>query len=436
MSDHPTGSAAKALPAGRESLVELVSALLDVWVAIARGVTVTGNIAWAALLAARIWLSQAVFVHQIMMMMMHAEGFTETPSAGATLIRAGAPLLLATGLMTRPVALILALGIGQDLAATHLTSPRTILFIWLIMAGAGPFSVDFLLRGGLARVPVWAVRVVSRLYALGDALADFTLPLGTRIYLALAVASGTGFAMWRVPLTGELVTAPWWLLLLCWALLLGLATRPVALLLSALAPPILVAGVAPDRFEVTILLLLLAAKGAGWLSLDYAAARCAGAALPKQDRSDEALPHVVNRRRRIWRHRRRTHASLDLVPDHTHRPAKSLPVPATALPGRDRRPVARRHRSPHPQHSAAPTKRRCSSQRSGRRGPGRARSSSPGRAHSVRQSHSRDGRSAQLFRPRRVGSACTRTEEHRGRHGDAQSHAPGVRTGRERGRPD
>jgi hypothetical protein len=42
----------------------------------------------------------------------------------------------------------------------------------------------------------------------------------------------------------------------------------VALLLFALAPPIVLSGVAPDRFEVALLLLLLAAKGAGWLSLD------------------------------------------------------------------------------------------------------------------------------------------------------------------------
>ena len=48
---------------------------------------------------------------------------------------------------------------------------------------------------------------------------------------------------------------------------LGVATRPVTGLLCALAPPILLSGVASDRFEVTLLLLLVAAKGAGWLSL-------------------------------------------------------------------------------------------------------------------------------------------------------------------------
>jgi NADH dehydrogenase/putative oxidoreductase len=137
------------------------------------------------------------------------------------------------------------------------------------------------------------VRAISRLYAWSDALGDFVLPVGTRLYLALVIAGGTGFAMWPVPLTSELVTAPWSMLLLCWALLLGVATRPVAVLLCALAPPIVLSGVAPDRFEVTLLLLLLAAKGAGWLSFDGLAARWASTGPRVRDYASEAVPHVV-----------------------------------------------------------------------------------------------------------------------------------------------
>jgi NADH dehydrogenase FAD-containing subunit len=275
------------------SLLERVSAGFEDWVAIGRNVVIAGNFAHAfLLLAARIWLSQAIFVHQIMMMM-HAEGVAEAPSTGATLIRSITPLLLATGLVTRPVALLLVLGVGQSLAGTHLAGPQAVLLIWLLIGGAGPLSLDFLLRGGLARVPVWAVRTISRLYAWSDALGDFVLPVGTRLYLALVIAGGTGFAMWPVPLTRELVTAPWSILLLCWALLLGVATRPVAVLLCALAPPIVLSGVVPDRFEVTLLLLLLAAKGAGWLSLDGLAARWASTGLRMRDHAAEAVPHVV-----------------------------------------------------------------------------------------------------------------------------------------------
>jgi NADH dehydrogenase FAD-containing subunit len=287
------GAAEKAVLATWTSPVEHVSAALEGWVAVGRKAAIAGNIVHAfLLLAARVWLSQAIFVHQIMMMM-RAEGFAEAPSTGATLIRSIAPLLLATGLVTRPVALLLVLGVGQSLVGTHLAGPQAILLIWLLIGGAGPLSLDFLLRGGLARVPVWAVRAISRFYAWSDALGDFVLPVGTRLYLALVIAGGTGFAMWPVPLTGELVTAPWSMLLLCWALMLGLATQPVALLLCALAPPIVLSGVTPDRFEIALLLLMLAAKGAGWLSLDGVAVRWASTGLRMRDHAAEAVPHVV-----------------------------------------------------------------------------------------------------------------------------------------------
>jgi hypothetical protein len=267
---HPeaSGAAGKAVLAAQATRGEHASAALEGWAGVGRSVAVAGSIVHPLLLlAARIWLSQVIFVHQIMMMM-RAEGFAEAPAVGATLIQSVAPLLLATGLATRPVALLLVLGLGQDLSGAHLAGPQAILLIWLLIGGPGPLSFDFLLRGGLARVPVRAVRAASRLYAWSDVLGECTLPLGTRLYLAIAIAGGTSFAVWPVPFTGEPVTAPWWLLLLCWALLFGVATRPVAVLLCALAPPILLSDGTPDRFEVTLLLLLLAAKGAGWLSLD------------------------------------------------------------------------------------------------------------------------------------------------------------------------
>jgi hypothetical protein len=159
------------------------------------------------------------------------------------------------------VALLLILSVGQSLSGVHIAGLQSVLLIWLLIGGAGSLSLDFLLRGGLARVPVWALRAARRLYAWGDALGDFALPLGTGLYLAVAIAGGTGFAAWSVPLTGELVTASLWSLLLCWALLLGLATRSVALLVCALTPAIVLSGPAFDRFEITLLLLLLAARG-------------------------------------------------------------------------------------------------------------------------------------------------------------------------------
>src|ERR1700720_1776904 len=108
-----SGAAEKAVLGVCASLLERVSAGLEDWVAIGRSVAIAGNVIHAVLLlTARIWLSQTLFVHQIMMMM-RAEGLAEAPSAGATLIRSVAPLLLATGLVTRLVALLLVLGVGQ-----------------------------------------------------------------------------------------------------------------------------------------------------------------------------------------------------------------------------------------------------------------------------------------------------------------------------------
>ena len=283
------GAAETAAHAARTVLQERVSAVLDGWEAVGRWTVFTGGVVRSGLLlVARIWLSQAIFVHQIMAMM-RPTGFSEAPSGGSTLIQSVAPLLLASGLATRPVAFLLLLGVGRDVSEAHLAGLQAVLLVWLLIGGAGPLSLDFLLRAGLARVPVWAVRSISRLYAASDALGELVLPLGTRVTLAIAIAAGIGFAMWPVPFTGELVTAPWWTLLLCWALLFGLGTRPVALILCVIAPQIVLYA----KFEVTLLLLLIAANGAGRVSVDALAACWAGSHQRMPDRGDARVPHIV-----------------------------------------------------------------------------------------------------------------------------------------------
>ncbi len=284
---------AESLPEGRSLGGEHAAAVVEAWALVGRCARVVAGVANAAvLLTARIWLSQAIFVHQIMMMM-RASGFSEAPPVANTLIHSLAPLLLTTGLATRPVALLLLLDAGQSLSRAPLAGAQAILLIWLLIGGAGPLSLDFLLRSGLARVPVWAVRAISRLYAASDTLGERVLPLATRVFLATTIAGGTGAAMWPVPFTSELVTAPWSLLLLCWSLLLGVATCPVALIVCALAPPIVLSAGTSDRFEVVVLLLLLAMKGAGQLSLDGAASSWASLYLRMPSREDEPVPHVV-----------------------------------------------------------------------------------------------------------------------------------------------
>ena len=267
------------------------SLLADAWTIGRRWAEPTGSFALAVLLvAARVWLSQAVFVHQLMAMM-QAHGIVEAPSAGAILLRGVAPTLLVIGLLTRPVALLLALGIGLD-GGAMLTGPQLVLLAWLAGAGAGPISLDYLLRRGLARVPVWAVRAGNRFYAQCNAIARIALPLITRLNLALVIAGGTGFAAWFVPGTGALVTAPWWVLVTCWALALGVATRPAALLLCVLALAVF-PGAIPGRFGVVLLLALVAASGAGVVSLDALLVRWIDRTVRRRNAPDGTVPHVV-----------------------------------------------------------------------------------------------------------------------------------------------
>lgn len=95
---------------GRLARREHASTALEYLGGLGRWVGITGNVAEAGLLlVVRLWLNQAVFVHQFMRMI-RAEGFVQAPPAGDTLIRSFAPLLLAMGLFTQPIALVLVLG--------------------------------------------------------------------------------------------------------------------------------------------------------------------------------------------------------------------------------------------------------------------------------------------------------------------------------------
>jgi NADH dehydrogenase/putative oxidoreductase len=106
------------------------------------------------------------------------------------------------------------------------------------------------------------------------------------------IADGNGFAAWAVPGTGALVTAPWWMLLCCWALVLGVATRPAALLLCVLVLAVF-PGAMPGRFEVVLLLALVASSGAGAASLDALFVRWMDAAIRRRDGVGRIMPHVV-----------------------------------------------------------------------------------------------------------------------------------------------
>jgi len=82
VSDHGAERTATLISATQSSLAEPLWSLLEAFISAGRGVRAAGNMVHAVLLlTTRIWLSQAILVHQIAMMM-HAEGFAEVPSSG------------------------------------------------------------------------------------------------------------------------------------------------------------------------------------------------------------------------------------------------------------------------------------------------------------------------------------------------------------------
>lgn len=243
------------------------------------------------LLAARIWLSQALFVHGLMAMM-QAEGFSRQPSGWSALAQGTLPLLLTIGLLTRPVALLLLF--GSSIGLNHgLSFPQALLLIWLVAQGAGWISFDRLLGRGLARVPVWSFRTAGRLYRVLDRVSAGLLPFATRGYLAITIAAGSGAALWPQPLSGDPLTAPWWLILIGWALIAGLLTRPACLLLCLMAPLSVLSGSGHDMTGLMLLLLLLAASGAGKISVDWLFAKAAIDAGKRPPEMLASLPRVV-----------------------------------------------------------------------------------------------------------------------------------------------
>ena len=176
--DRPAfGAAGTAASAARSVRQERVAAVLEGWEAVGRWAVFTGGIVQAGLLlVARIWLSQAVFVHQIMAMM-RATGFSEAPSVGSTLIQSVAPLLLASGLATRPVALLLLFGVGRDVSEAHLAGPHAVLLVWLLIGLYNdPTEWPWTYVGIICAHGMFAVAQAGRSLGIDNLLAKRLIP--------------------------------------------------------------------------------------------------------------------------------------------------------------------------------------------------------------------------------------------------------------------
>lgn len=230
----------------------------------------------------------------------------DTAAVGGLSIELLGGLLLAVGFMTRYAALAL-LGLSvATLVGTGATDSQlccAALFGWYVIHGAGPFSVDSVLRQGLADS---ALPLIPRILAVSQWIRDdfTTLYLSfMRAWLALALLMAALPTSTRLgePLPTLLQWLPWELaaylpIATGWIgglLLLGIGTRYIAGLMIAIT---LAKAMMDPRRADTVYLLVMSAlflvQGAGRLSLDQLAYRWVGRLLPTLLRDPRQLLRV------------------------------------------------------------------------------------------------------------------------------------------------
>ena len=251
-------------------------------------------------LAIRLWLAQAFLAARVHTMM--AGG--GAPDVGFAIQTAGAALL-AIGLLSRPVALALAveamLSAGADPDARLFW---TALLVRIVVLGPGRIALDRLVGRGLAHSPLpaaaavqptidWVRRCIGPLYQLALRVWVAAAPAGLAL-AALSVTSAMrpGVAPW-LPHVPAMVASLAPLLALALAALLatGTATRLAALALLTLVPLGQIAVVADTRLPWSLLLAVLVIYGAGPLSIDALVARRLRRMTAPADLA--GLPHVV-----------------------------------------------------------------------------------------------------------------------------------------------
>ncbi len=219
---------------------------------------------------------------------------------------------LALGFMTRYAAVpMLILSLVIQFAYRPFDSQLfwAVLFGWYAIVGAGPFSVDALLRRGLADSALPLIpRIVAASAWVRDRLGPFYV---SALRLWLAIALFVAAAHVTLPASGPLATAATLLpvdvasrlpegiaLVGSLLLLVGLGTRylGIAMIIALFAN----AMIDPRETDAVYLLMALAiitTYGGGPLSLDWLAKKILGSLIPHEDerhsRSLEGLPRVV-----------------------------------------------------------------------------------------------------------------------------------------------
>jgi len=233
-----------------------------------------------------------------------------TAAYGGVTVEIVGSVLLALGFMTRYAALALLTLSVTSLVVDGPSDSQlccAALFGWYAVQGAGPFSVDAVLRQGLAdsALPV-APRIVAGSKWIRAHLTPLYLSL-MRIWLALALLAAAPPAfirssglppvlfMWLpLGLAEHIPVAFGWIGAL---LLLGLGTRYLgALLITAVLANAMMDARGTDAVYLLVICAVIAIQGGGRLSLDHAISTLIDQYLPTLMRDPRALknlPRVV-----------------------------------------------------------------------------------------------------------------------------------------------
>ncbi|HEX9464214.1 MAG TPA: NAD(P)/FAD-dependent oxidoreductase [Alphaproteobacteria bacterium] len=262
------------------------------------------------LLGTRLWLGQVVLIQQAMAMMLASHAWQGGAGGGglATALPLGGlgdtlhvlgPLFLMTGLLTRPVALAMLIELtSQGLAepSAQSAAPEIALLAWLLVVGPGALSLDRLLGRGLTWSAFGPARIIDRVYGWATRTLEPATLLLMRLGMAAVVATPVvappswlrGIGVFPASMLPDGVLAA-----LAGSLVVGAATRPIALILAGMIPLSGITMSMDDRVDLLLLCLIMAAAGAGRLSLDSLVVRWAQGARDEHGDAEADLPHVV-----------------------------------------------------------------------------------------------------------------------------------------------
>jgi NADH dehydrogenase FAD-containing subunit/uncharacterized membrane protein YphA (DoxX/SURF4 family) len=235
-------------------------------------------------LALRVWLSHTFFISGMMKMMSPL-----TDASVTAAIEMGGSALLAVGLLTRPVAILMGVlaVVAPEYRSLDVHLYWVALFGWYAIMGPGPLSMDTLLHRGLADSALpGAARVTTAEAWMTSRLGPF-YQWALRLWVAAAIAAAslaTGaneltrdrvphrLFEWLLPLDAAPALPEAGGLIVAILLVFGLATRPLALVVilggCTVAMMHMLSQHAAVHLNWLVPLMLLVLHGAGRLSLD------------------------------------------------------------------------------------------------------------------------------------------------------------------------